>query len=52
MLWGTWVIAVVTVLYLGASIVYALEHQYGSALMFFAYSLANVGFFIQTGAFK
>lgn len=52
MLWGTWIIAVVTVLYAVTAIAYVLQRQYGSALIFSAYSLANIGFFWQTGVFK
>lgn len=49
---GTWVVSVVTILYAAAGIAYVSDRQYGSALMFFSYSLANIGFFWQTGVFK
>lgn len=52
MLLGTWVIIVVSALYVIAGIAYIWQRQYGSALMFLSYALANIGFFWQTGAFK
>lgn len=52
MLFGTWVVGAVTVLYLLAAAAYVYQQQYGSALMFFSYCLANMGFFWQTGVFK
>lgn len=52
MMLATWLILLVTILYTFASGAYLLQGQIGSAIIFGAYALANIGFFIQTGAFK
>lgn len=41
-----WLVSCVTVLYVGAAIAYARQKNYGMALAFGAYALANVGLVI------
>jgi len=41
-----YLVALVTVLYVGAAIAYARQKNYGIALAFGAYALANVGLII------
>jgi hypothetical protein len=41
---SSWLLAIVAVIYLGVAISYARERDYGMALAFIAYALANVGF--------
>lgn len=49
---STYFVLAVSVLYVGACVAYIREGQGGSALMYFSYALANVGFLWQIGVLK
>lgn len=49
---ANWFIVAITAQYLIASLAYLWRGEYGSALMFFAYSLANIGFLYNIGVIK
>ena len=47
-----YLVAICGVLYFGTSVGFGLKHEFGWALAYFAYALANVGLIIASGGFK
>lgn len=43
---SNYLVIIVTILYIIASIGYGIDHKYGAAICFFAYALANIGMLI------